>query len=430
MRGCLVSLSILVWIGLVASLPARAQDSETEAYREWTSAAGSVVEARLIAFDGAQVQLTTRAGQRFSVPLAQLSSEDRAFLKDRSSQPDQPRVSQIDGVAARPGEISEPIQCAATQWHYRLYLPEDFHVGARWPVWFVMSPSGGDSARPLQRYIQGAERLGCILALSVESRNDSADAYPAALSMVADVFDRIPVCRQLSFATGFSGGGRMSYIVAREVPEIAGILPCGAGGYLPTRKGMDFAEVRDSVAIYSLLGAQCFNRYETVLSHRRQPAHYPIRFFPGGHVWADAELLTDGMTWVMGEALKNYRLPDRSGRIASYTDRVLRRATEAREERPWESFRWAEYLLSLPGNIDRQRTVELGKSVSSLPEVILARQAEIDMMDMVNRHYKERWLPGQSTEVPALQLEAQTFARKYSSIPHGQIFEQLGAPLR
>lgn len=274
-----------------------------EEMRTWTSAVGSTIEARLVEASGRSVKLRTEDDRMLTLRLDQLSEADREYITER---PEEKGPTEVRGIDARPGVISGPITCENDgDWSYHLYLPEAFHTGRNWPVWFVMSPGGGSGGGALKRYREGAERFGCILAVSVESKNGFEESDEAVEAMAADVPARLPIEDGLLFTSGFSGGSRMAFLLGERNRDVCGVLACGSGGGIYLSEN-DFREsqLRRSTYVYSLMGTNCFNRTESFESHQAYDDDCRLRFFPGGHAWAQSPLIAQGMGRVLGEALK------------------------------------------------------------------------------------------------------------------------------
>ena len=98
-----------------------------------------------------------------------------------------------------------------------------------------MSPGGGNKG-DLERYKPGAERNRWILAISKESKNGFEGSQKAIDSMLKHVTSKLPIDKKRLYTTGFSGGARMAFATARNYRDIAGVIPCGAGGGLGTPK--------------------------------------------------------------------------------------------------------------------------------------------------------------------------------------------------
>jgi hypothetical protein len=420
-------------IGISIFLFASGAPGEEE-MRTWTSSAGTTIEASIVSLDGDSVTLKRKeGGEPLTVKVTQLSADDQAFLREYEKKANEMPSGEtsVEGIDAEPGVISGPITCSDDKWSYYLYLPKGFHTGKKWPVWFVMSASGGKGGRALDRYLEGAERLGCILALSVESKNNFADSDLAMAAMADHVFENLPVYEDLGFSSGMSGGSRMAYLMAERDKRIAGVLACGSGSgvYL---KEADFraADLRKSTYIYSLIGTNCFNRSEAVTSHQKMPKDYRLRFFPGGHAWADSPLIAQGMARVLGEALEISKDGELDAERQTYAETMSAWMDEMAKDEPWEAAFWADFLTSFPGPLS---VVAQAKSVAAKlaedPRVAQAAAADKDIEKFTIKHFN-KYIDMKTGKEPDAEREAEAaeLSSKYSGLPHAEIITRLGQP--
>jgi len=379
----------------------------------------------LLAVEGDQVRLRRADGSELTVRMDQLSSADREYLVEAMV----PRgVAGIEGLGARPGTVSGPIVCRENpEWSYHLYLPEDFHDGRRWPVWFILSPDGGEGGGELERHIEGAERLGCILALSVESREDFADAWPAVEAMVRDVRKRAPVAEGLAFASGLSGGARMAYLLAGRDSDLAGILACGSGA---DRQGDDFrgVELRDGIYVYSLIGNLCPSRGEAFRSHADFAPHCRLRLVPGSQDWPDAAYLAEGMTRVLGAGLERYEGEGADPMRAKFARQLWLRALGLLAAEPWEAYYWADYLSRFPAPPEIQANAEtLAAQLKENPRVKQALEAEAAIQAFGERHFGTA-AEDDPASAEKRKREAERLAEKFRGLPHAELIRGLGDP--
>ena len=189
-----------------------------EDWRTWKSAAGTLIEAKLVSCDGKQAILQRKDGKQLTVKLAQLSAAGSGVSQGPGCAGRRPTEGrdQVKGMDVVPGGPAAKITCEAdAKWSYLLYLPKDFHTGRPWPVCFVMDPNGGNRGT-VEQYRAAVERLGIILAISCESRNEFEDAHVAVQAMVKDVYARLPVLEKGVIASGLSGGSRAAYFWPKE----------------------------------------------------------------------------------------------------------------------------------------------------------------------------------------------------------------------
>lgn len=416
MASCLFFLSI-----------SQAADHEI---RTWTSTVGSTLNARLIHHDSGSVTLEREDGSVLTVQLDQLSAQDRHYV---ATLPEERGQTTIAGIDAQPGKISPKNRCESdSQWSYHLYLPKDFHDARKWPVLFVMAPGGGSGGGSLKRYIEGAETLGFILALSVESRNGFANSHEAMKAMVEDVYERLPVAEELSFSSGFSGGSRMAYSLAEDNPNIKGVIACGSGsGIYPESGKFRDAKLRRSTYVYSLIGSNCFNRTGAYNSHEDFPEHFRLRFFPGNHVWASAPLIQEAMARVLGEALKDSREPVAKELRDRFAKAAWNMTQSLEKDQPWEAYYWAEFLSDFPADRDiRNQSVALKNRLGRDSRVELAQEAEEAIGELGREFYHDISYQKDQQDNPDRQQFADQLASDFESIPHAELIRKLGAPAR
>lgn len=390
--------------------------------RTWTSSVGSTLEARLVNFDGSTVELKTAEGRTIRLKLSQLSTEDQDYL---SEVPEETGDTSIAGIEAEPGTISGPIACEDDpEWSYHLYLPSGFHTGREWPVWFIMSPGGGVGGGPHKRYKPGAEKLGCILAVSVESKNAFWESDKAVEAMAKDVAKRLPTADGLLFTTGFSGGSRMAFLLAERNKDVGGVLACGSGGGIYLSEN-DFREskLNRSTYVYSLMGTNDFNRPGSVNSHLSYSDDCRLRFFPGGHAWANEQLVMEGMARVLGETLREHKGPGMEQHRARFAKNAWSIVEELKEDQPWEAHHWAELLATYPdAGAIASRAEDLVASLGSDPRVELGREAEEEIRKFAEKCFGR----GASVSADERQKKADALAEKYDSLPHAEILRKLG----
>lgn len=428
---------LLIAFGFVLHPGLHAQGEQE--FRSWTSKQGKAIEASLVNFADGSVSLKRKAdGKQMTVKIDQLSPADQTYLAElqKKSPPSVVGATTIEGIDATPGKECGPISCANGKWSYYLYLPKTFHTGKKWPIWFIMNPSGGSGGAGMNRYIEGADRLDCILAISVESKNSFDESIEAINTMVDDVFNRLPVNKSLGFSTGMSGGSRQAYLLAEGDKRIAGVLACGSGsGVYPSTNNKDFrdAKLRSSTFVYSLIGTNCFNRSEATQSHQKFPNSFRLRFFPGGHDWAESTFIAPGMARVLGEALAHSKSKNSTELDAdrnAYAQAMLAWITEMAEQEPWEAALLADFLSTFPATGDTaMKSKALAADLKRNPRVVQAAEAEKAILSFTRKHFKEFGGPAQGKLTdPKREAEAVKIATKFEGLPHAEIITKLGEP--
>ena len=421
--------------------------AEEAEWRQWTSAAGTTIEARVAASANGSVTLEKRDGSRITVTVAQLSADDQQYLAARtSSPPASPPAAEtpapptppspgsgtnpIAGVEAQPGAVSHEISCQADpKWSYQVYLPRTFQTGRLWPVLFVMAPGGGSSGI-LQRYIPASDQFGLILAVSRQSKNDFADSQIAMMAMLTDVESRFPVCKQLLFSSGMSGGSRMAYLMAETDKRIAGVLACGSGsGVYIREKEFHQAKLRRDLVVCSLLGTNDYNRREVMASHKEFGKESRFIWFPGRHDWAAPELITEGLGHIYGTVLAGLHDKSFDPWRAAFVESQWKWAKEREASAPWITHTWAAYLSRYPasGPFQREAAAALSRlGADAKVKLAIKAQKAIDSFSL-------KYLGDNNTTVdkspdPERLKAAEKEAAEFMEIPHAEILKRLGQP--
>jgi dienelactone hydrolase len=306
--------------------------------REWTAKGGFKVQAKALQVSDGKVQLERADGTKLAVDLAKFTDEDQAALRDHfgaaADAGGGPAAAAGDPATDLPHPLGQPtgeLTCGA--FHYFLYLPNSLRQGEKHPVVFVMSPGGGN-AGTIGSYRPGAERNGWIIAVSNESKNGFDGSEAAIDAMMAEVRKTLPIDEKRMYVSGFSGGARMAYLVSGSHKEIAGVIPCGAGGSLGSSKQV----------AYGLCGTNCFNRGDMARSFKGvRSKDSVLRYFPGMHVWAGPELLDDAITHLNGVFLIENRR-DHAAKLARYIQGVTDLIDEAKDNNPTRAFMWTSFL--------------------------------------------------------------------------------------
>ena len=112
--------------------------------------------------------------------------------------------------------------------HYRLYLPDDYHdqPARQYPVMFIAAP-GGEAE--MGRMAERLTRDRWVVAMLSESRNRSVLWYPNFIATYSDVLKRVRVHPEMLFCTGFSGGARVCSRYPSIRPGFQGLILQAAG---------------------------------------------------------------------------------------------------------------------------------------------------------------------------------------------------------
>jgi polyhydroxybutyrate depolymerase len=139
-------------------------------------------------------------------------------------------------VAAKPGVSEQRLQSGGQSRTYRLFVPEGYDGRTRLPLVLDLHGSGGNSAGQASnsRFEALAARENILVATlqAVDSRWNVpvANGRPDDVRYVSDVIDQVAAQACLDqkrvYATGFSGGARMSSLLGCKLSaRIAAIAP-------------------------------------------------------------------------------------------------------------------------------------------------------------------------------------------------------------
>ena len=180
--------------------------------------------------------------------------------------------------------------------HYRLYLPADYHANAprKYPLMFVAAPAGdarmGEMAARLKR-----DRW--IVVMLVESRNRSIVWYPNFVAAHDDVLKRVRAHHSMLFCTGFSGGARVCGTYPSIRPGFQGLILQAAG--FPKRPAY-LIGANAHIAVHGTFGTMDMNLREARRLRAGVPPHTRrlIEVWDGGHRWAPAPVFDRTLDWI------------------------------------------------------------------------------------------------------------------------------------
>lgn len=320
------------------------------------------------------------------------------------------------------GEMIEGIRCKDDRdFSYILYLPTSYDAARtdKYPVMFVMSPSGG-KARSLTRYIEGAEKNNWILAMSTESKNNYNKSHDAIEAMVEDVFDLFHVNEKRCYSSGMSGGGREAFWLANEMKsEIIGIIPCGAGDSGNTYKNRALA--------YGLCGGSCFNRWDmTITFNERIKDDGRLRFFPGGHTWAGEDLITDAMTWLNAKYLAK---KGSKVEVDQFSEMLFSSIKDNYETDPVFAYENALVLSELKKGPQNAQIKKVLAKLQMDPTIKTYIQAQDDMEDFADEHFNTDVMDCYNNSCTSRQKkDAEKLLAKYKDTPQADVITHFGKP--
>lgn len=200
------------------------------------------------------------------------------------------------------GQLVNPVICLDDPGQsYALYLPSDYDAKRAWPVIYCFDPSGRGST-PVDLFKAGAEKFGCILIGSNNSRNGPWDVIIRAMRAVwRDSHARLAIDDSGIYAAGFSGGARAACGLGKMLSiRLRGVIACGAG--LP-----EWLVPSDLIDVpwFGTAGLQDFNYAEMRQLEgelRSQGTPCRLQTFVGRHSWPPPKLALEAVAWLLAES--------------------------------------------------------------------------------------------------------------------------------
>jgi len=198
-----------------------------------------------------------------------------------------------------PGK-TEVVKCAADPaQNYACYVPKAYNKARKWPILYCYSPNA-QGGFFVDLYRDVCEEVGWIVVGSNNSQNGPGEPILAAMkAMWADTHAKFSIDDKRVFASGFSGGARVSFWMSNVYSEnFAGVIAIGAG--LPP----DGKLGAKGMAIWLMCGEQDPNLKELEpLEGKLKGDGYKVvrRTFPGGHTVPGKDLASEAVRWVAKE---------------------------------------------------------------------------------------------------------------------------------
>jgi hypothetical protein len=190
--------------------------------------------------------------------------------------------------------------------HYSFYLPNSYNGIDRLPVLFFFDPHG-DGNLPLKNYQSLADKYGYILMGSNDIKNGLPGNYtfPVFQQLLKETESRFLIDSKKLFIAGFSGGAKLAILFAQQLPQIAGVIACGAsiplnGDELPRYY---YAGVVGTADFNYLEAQQTFSTFD------RNGIDYTAITFKGKHQWPPLAQFDMAITGLELYCMKNNRTP-------------------------------------------------------------------------------------------------------------------------
>lgn len=188
---------------------------------------------------------------------------------------------------------------------YSFYLPKTYNGEDKLPVIFFFDPHANGSL-PVNSYSLLANKYGYIFIASNSIMNGQTAVYTREvfIKLLTETKDRFSIDENRLFTAGFSGGAKLAIIFAQQMPEIIGVVACGAS--LPIT-----GDTRPDYYYAGIVGNQDFNYLEvqqTFTVFDQQGFDYTSVVFDGGHQWPSVNSFEMAITGLDIYSIKTKRL--------------------------------------------------------------------------------------------------------------------------
>jgi predicted esterase len=179
--------------------------------------------------------------------------------------------------------------------HYTLYLPATYDREGSQPVLLIFDPRGR-ARMAAELFREAADRFGWVLVSSNDTRSDSGwEPNQKALAALWPEIHRLAIDPRRIYATGFSGGAIVAWVLGHQTGGLAGII--GVGGRLDSSMPSE----DPPFAYWGTAGSWDFNYDEMrridELFARQGKTHW-LEIFDGPHSWLPRELATQAVGWM------------------------------------------------------------------------------------------------------------------------------------
>lgn len=185
--------------------------------------------------------------------------------------------------------------------HYRLYLPSDYHTNGKqtYPLMFIASPRGNARMGAMAARLK---RDRWIVAMLVEPRNRSIVWLPNFIAAYNDITQRVRVQPSMIFCTGLSGSARACSAYPSLKPGFQGMILQAASFQ---QRPVYLSGANAHIAIYGTFGHQDRNMREARRIRAGVPPHTRalVELWEGGHTWAPTAVFNRALDWLEEKAL-------------------------------------------------------------------------------------------------------------------------------
>lgn len=231
-----------------------------------------------------------------TTPLTAPLSEEKEITVTCELSKTEPEQNVVVFTSAKDGEKVKGT------YHYKLWLPKGYLADPqrRWPVMFIASPSGNAVMGAMASRLKSSSY---VVVMLVESKNGPWEPIVGNfLAAHDDVVQRVRIQEGLKFATGMSGGARASSVFVQARPGFAGVILQGAGMAAGKDGNYNVDNLRKmpGFLVAMTMGEKDSNKSEVARVKSTLPgsAKFLPLSFPGGHLWAPADVFDKALTWM------------------------------------------------------------------------------------------------------------------------------------
>lgn len=197
----------------------------------------------------------------------------------------------------QPGKVYAAIPCAAdTTITYALFIPKTLPPEKGFPLILAFDPHAS-GLLPVEKYKDLARQYGFILAASNNSKNGQSTEATQQMyqTLMTDLGESLSFDKSRVYLLGFSGGARVSIMMALIHPGIRGVIACGAG--LPGLNSIPTL----TFELFGISGLGDFNLNEMLQLDRmldQTAVRHFFTTFEGAHEWPPEDVIKEAIQWI------------------------------------------------------------------------------------------------------------------------------------
>jgi len=387
------------------------------ASREWKTKSGHTTTAIATQVTDGKVHLKKTNGSVIKVDLNLLTDKDIALIKthfdlSKTKEPDSPKGSNaqpLTDLSQPQGKVVGPIESDGS--HYFLYLPKSLKKNRLAPLLFYTHSGGGGGGKLIKQLQGGADALGWIMAMSVESKNQNPNSGKVVAKNMKHILENWPVDKNRIHYTGNSGGGARAFYNSAAI-RAYGVIP--NVGYIPS--GLNIK----TEVIYGLGGGNDYNRYLTAYAVKTVKKDGFHRMSPKGHGVSPANFYIDGMIWMHCKYMKKNKtkLRDEAADFEASIIKWINRIKLTNSERAYSTacvVRDIYEISSSNTGILNSIIKDLAKDQNN----VLYHEGLLDINELSMKHFASLGEDGGSKmnhSNPQATKAAQKLKEKYSSV--------------